>query len=124
MVITIGGISAAAGNIPAKADGAPATPTSPSVVPAGSPRQPASAKVWRDLGGGVRIEFVRIPAGEFTMGTPASEAGRNNDEGPQHRVQITKPFYFGTHKVTQGNGRPSWTAIPVASRVPDTRSTA
>ena len=35
------------------------------------------------------------------MGTPASEAGRNNDEGPQHRVRITKPFYLGTHKVTQ-----------------------
>ena len=30
VVITIGGISAAAWNIPAKADGAPATPTSPS----------------------------------------------------------------------------------------------
>jgi formylglycine-generating enzyme required for sulfatase activity len=30
--------------------------------------------------------MVSIPSGSFTMGSPASEAGRN--EGPQRRVSV------------------------------------
>lgn len=44
--------------------------------------------------------MVVIPAGEFTMGSPASEAGRDADEGPQHRVTIAKPFALGRNEVT------------------------
>ena len=36
------------------------------------------------------------------MGSPDSEADRRGDEGPQHQVRITKPFYMGIHEVTQG----------------------
>lgn len=35
------------------------------------------------------------------MGSPDSEQGRESDEGPQHRVTITKPFYLGMTEVTQ-----------------------
>ena len=54
-----------------------------------------------DLGGGVTMEFVLIPAGEFIMGSPASEYGRDSDEGPTRLVQISKPFYMATCEVTQ-----------------------
>jgi formylglycine-generating enzyme required for sulfatase activity len=43
-----------------------------------------------------------IPAGTFTMGSPASEADRYDDEGPQHQVTLTKAFYCGKFEVTQG----------------------
>jgi formylglycine-generating enzyme required for sulfatase activity len=33
-------------------------------------------------------EMVAVPAGSFMMGSPASEPGRFDDEGPQHRVTI------------------------------------
>ena len=47
------------------------------------------------------MKLALIPAGTFLMGSPATEASRSWDEGPQHSVQITKPFYVGTHEVTQ-----------------------
>ncbi len=49
----------------------------------------------------IGMQLKLIPAGEFLMGSPAGEAGRDSDEGPQHRVKITKPFYLGVHEVTQ-----------------------
>ena len=54
-----------------------------------------------DLGAGVTMEVVLIPAGEFMMGSPKSEASRRSDEGPRHRVRITRAFYMGKHEVTQ-----------------------
>ncbi|MFM7923281.1 MAG: formylglycine-generating enzyme family protein, partial [Planctomycetaceae bacterium] len=42
-----------------------------------------------------------IPAGTFTMGSPASEKRRFEDE-TQHQVTLTKPFYMGRSEVTQG----------------------
>jgi formylglycine-generating enzyme required for sulfatase activity len=50
-----------------------------------------------DLGGGVKMEFVLIPAGSFMMG----DANGVNDEKPVHRVNITKPFWLGKYEVTQ-----------------------
>jgi formylglycine-generating enzyme required for sulfatase activity len=47
------------------------------------------------------IEMVFIPAGEFMMGSPDNEKGRFANEGPQHKVKITKPFYMGKYEVTQ-----------------------
>src|SRR5262249_17834659 len=35
------------------------------------------------------------------MGSPRDEKGRDDDEGPQHEVEITKPFYLGVYPVTQ-----------------------
>jgi formylglycine-generating enzyme required for sulfatase activity len=49
--------------------------------------------------------MVVIPAGEFTMGSPASEAGRDADEGPQRTVRITRPIAMGRTEVTQGEWR-------------------
>jgi len=48
----------------------------------------------------VAMKMKRIPAGSFTMGSPAGEMCRRDDE-TQHRVTIAKPFYMGVHEVTQ-----------------------
>jgi formylglycine-generating enzyme required for sulfatase activity len=45
-------------------------------------------------------ETVVVPAGSFTMGSPASEAGRQGFEGPQHRVNIAARFAVGKVQVT------------------------
>ncbi len=45
-------------------------------------------------------EMVLIPAGGFMMGSPASEQGRDDDEGPQHQVNIPRPFAAGKFEVT------------------------
>jgi formylglycine-generating enzyme required for sulfatase activity len=58
-------------------------------------------------GDGPKMEFVRIPAGSFYMGSPATEEGRDDNEGPVHEVRITKPFYMGKYEVTQAQ----WKAV-------------
>jgi formylglycine-generating enzyme required for sulfatase activity len=45
-------------------------------------------------------EMVVVPAGEFMMGSPETERGRNKDEGPQHKVTIAQPFAVGKFEVT------------------------
>jgi formylglycine-generating enzyme required for sulfatase activity len=56
-----------------------------------------------DLGGGVKMEFVLIPAGTFTMGgTEAPREDWQGDERPPHRVKITGGFYLGKYEVTRG----------------------
>jgi len=43
--------------------------------------------------------MVAIPAGRFVMGSPASEPGRFDDEGPQHIVSV-RAFALGKYDVT------------------------
>jgi formylglycine-generating enzyme required for sulfatase activity len=56
-----------------------------------------------DLGGGIKMEFVLIPAGSFMMG---DETGIDREK-PVHKVNITKPFYLGKYEVT----REQWQAV-------------
>jgi formylglycine-generating enzyme required for sulfatase activity len=53
-----------------------------------------------DLGKGIKLEMILIPAGKFMMGSPESEPGRQQNE-TQHEVTLTKPFYIGKYEVTQ-----------------------
>ncbi len=46
-------------------------------------------------------ELVWIAPGTFLMGSPATEAGRSSDEGPQTQVTLTRGFYMGKYEVTQ-----------------------
>jgi formylglycine-generating enzyme required for sulfatase activity len=48
------------------------------------------------------LELVKIEPGTFLMGSPSSEAGRYDNEGPQTQVRITKEFWMGMYEVTQG----------------------
>ncbi len=52
----------------------------------------------------VSFEMIPIPSGEFLLGSPASEADRNEDEGPQVRVKV-EPFWIGKCEVTWGEYR-------------------
>ncbi len=45
------------------------------------------------------LEMVLIPGGTFLMGSPASEPGRKDDEGPQRKVTLD-PFYLCTTETT------------------------
>ena len=44
--------------------------------------------------------MVEVPAGWFLMGSPASEEGRDGDEGPQHQVTIAGRLAVGVYEVT------------------------
>ena len=45
-------------------------------------------------------EMIVVPAGSFTMGSPASEPGHDPDEGPQHTVTLAQPFAVGKFALT------------------------
>jgi formylglycine-generating enzyme required for sulfatase activity len=49
-----------------------------------------------DLGGGVRLEMVWIPAGEFVMGDKDGAC----DERPAARVRVDRPFWMGRFEIT------------------------
>ena len=36
------------------------------------------------------------------MGSPLGEEGRDDDEGPLHRVRISEPFAVGVYEVRRG----------------------
>ena len=62
-------------------------------------RQQAAAPETRkkiELGSGVSLELVLIPAGEFVMGSATGAA----DEQPLARVRIERPFWMATKEVT------------------------
>jgi formylglycine-generating enzyme required for sulfatase activity len=45
-------------------------------------------------------QLVVVPVGEFLMGSPDSEPGRNAAEGPQHPVRITRPLALARNEVS------------------------
>ncbi|MBD2445127.1 SUMF1/EgtB/PvdO family nonheme iron enzyme [Dolichospermum sp. FACHB-1091] len=53
-----------------------------------------------DLGNGVKLEMVEIPAGRFYMGSPENEEGRLDIESPQHQVNVPS-FFIGKYPLTQ-----------------------
>ncbi len=59
-----------------------------------------------DIGKGVSLELLIVPAGKFTMGSPISETGRTSNE-LEHEVTISKSFFLGKYEVTQAQ----WEAI-------------
>lgn len=59
-----------------------------------------------DLGKGVKLELVRIPAGSFVMSSSQGEDGHRDNEN-QVRITISKPFYLGKYEVTQAQ----WQAV-------------
>jgi formylglycine-generating enzyme required for sulfatase activity len=56
---------------------------------------------------GTDIILVYIPAGEFMMGSPQNELGRQPSEGPQRRVKIARGFWMGETEVSLGQ----WKAV-------------
>ena len=62
--------------------------------------------------------MIVVPAGNFLMGSPETEAGRSINEGPQHQVTIAEPLAVSKFEVTFEE----WDACVAAAacpRVPD-----
>jgi formylglycine-generating enzyme required for sulfatase activity len=53
-------------------------------------------------GSGEGPEMLIIPPGKFLMGSPTSEPERDNVEGPQHAVTLTRPFALARYAVSVG----------------------
>jgi formylglycine-generating enzyme required for sulfatase activity len=64
----------------------------------------------------IGLKLALIPAGDFVMGSPTSEEQRKEDEGPQHRVRISRRFYLGVCEVTQGQYEKVMEGNPSASK--------
>ncbi len=97
----------------------PSVPPVPSApAPGPLPAGLTNATLTLDLGNGVKMDFVRIPAGTFRMGSPTIEQDRCADEGPQREVTISQPFYMGVTEVTKAQ----YAAIMVKKTAP--RATA
>ena len=77
---------------------APNVPATRPPPPLGSIAAMTRGSTFRDCD--ICPEMVVIPAGSFTMGSPASEAVHNPNEGPQHQVTISRPFAAGKYEVT------------------------
>ncbi len=60
---------------------------------------PLPSKLLVALPGDVGLDLIRIPPGEFTMGS-GEEQGKD-DERPAHTVRITGDYYLGKFPVTQ-----------------------
>src|ERR1700751_651519 len=71
-----------------------------------APEQYSAAMFTEALGLGAGLDMVSIPAGSFTMGSPAGELERRPNEGPQHHVTLAS-FIMGTSPLTQGQ----WAAV-------------
>ena len=67
-------------------------------VASGSPW--AAAEEPQIITNSIGMKLARIPAGTFMMGSPRSEAERDDKE-ERHEVTITKPFYIGVYEVKQ-----------------------
>ena len=50
---------------------------------------------------GVKFPLIGCPAGEFTIGSPEKETGRDTNE-KQRKISIKKGFYIGKYEITQG----------------------
>jgi formylglycine-generating enzyme required for sulfatase activity len=69
---------------------------SPTYTPESGPEE-----ITINLPGNVPLVLVRIPAGSFQMGSPDTERGHWDDEGPVHTVNIAYSFYMGKYELTQ-----------------------
>ena len=62
--------------------------------------------VTEELGNGVSLNLMMVPAGQFTMGSPETEPSRQDTEGPQREVTVPA-FLMGQYPVTQAQ----WQAV-------------
>ena len=71
---------------------------------------PACAGAWGDdryglwidvVIGGPLLRFRWIEPGEFWMGSPEGEEGRNDNEGPRHLVRLTEGFWLAETTCSQ-----------------------
>ncbi len=64
-----------------------------------------------DLGSGIKLVMVKVPAGTFWMGSPERERQRRPNEGPRHQVSLPE-FYIGKYPITQAQWQALMSANP------------
>ena len=65
-----------------------------------------------DVGNGIEIDMVSIPAGKFIMGSSKTEPGHENCESPDHEV-ILQPFCISRFPITQSQ----WRAVAESQKI-------
>jgi formylglycine-generating enzyme required for sulfatase activity len=85
------GLSEAGEEIAGRAVGKPAR---------GEPTAPGLEAAHPDRRSYAGIEFVRIPAGKFLMGSKEDNSLADDDEKPQHTVEISQEYWMGKYPVT------------------------
>ncbi len=71
-------------------------------------KKPITGKPWKvPLQGKTMLPMEWVAPGTFIMGSPATEAGRKPDEGPQMEVTLSKGYWMGKTEVTVGQ----WKAL-------------
>jgi formylglycine-generating enzyme required for sulfatase activity len=92
----------------------PVTVPAPAHAPFNAEQARAHQQAWAtyldttvEITNSIGMKLALIPPGKFVMGSPDDEPGRNKNgsEGPQHEVEITRPFYIGVYPVTVGQFR-------------------
>jgi len=56
--------------------------------------------ITETLAGNIKLEMIKIPAGSFLIGSADNDESADDDEKPQHRVNLQE-FYLGKYPVTQ-----------------------
>lgn len=69
------------------------------ILPASAWAQAMPARSVAIPGTELVIALIQLPAGQFQMGSPASESPRDDDEGPVHAVSLPT-FWISIHEVT------------------------
>jgi hypothetical protein len=69
-------------------------------IPANRSQRFYFAAFWPEFSPGTNMAY--LPAGRFTMGSPAFEPARYPTEGPLTEVTISRGFWIGKYEVTQG----------------------
>ncbi len=64
-----------------------------------------------ELGDGVSLPLIEVPAGELVMGSPGDEPDRLSAEGPMHRVRL-EGFLIGQTPITQAQWRAVARQVP------------
>jgi len=87
--------------VPAKVDMPPKsfTETVEGTIRIPDPEEPNNESKVKFLKSKATFEMVYIPGGEFTMGSPADEKGREANEGPQHKVKV-RAFWLAKVETT------------------------
>ena len=73
----------------------------PTAVPDAEAKDAAGMKPYTETipGSDAKFEMLPIPGGEFLLGSPDTEDDREDDEGPQVKVELD-PFWMGKCEVT------------------------
>ena len=82
-------------------------------VSAAGGQPPAAGAALATLENSVSMDFVLIPAGQFSMGSVAGDS----DEQPVHEVTISQPFYLGVYEVTEAD----WSRVMGGNKGSSTR---